>query len=131
STVHECVGSGFESSIGLTRALSRAERARVAELLEMFDLRELAERPTTAPSYGQFRRALIARALANRPRVLLLDEPWEGLDRDNAALLDAELERVAASGTQLVASSHLTHHLHHFTHELELAAGRIAAIRKL
>ena len=131
STVRECIGSGFESSIGLTRPLTAAERARVDELLELFDLRELAERRTSALSYGQFRRALIARALANGPRVLLLDEPWEGLDPTSAALLDEELERVAANGTALVCSSHLARHLHHFTDELELTAGEVAAVRAL
>lgn len=131
SSVRECIGSGFESSIGLTRPLTEQERARVEALLDLLELRELADRPTTALSYGQFRRTLIARALASSPRVLLLDEPWEGLDRHCAAELDRELERVAATGTQLVASSHLTRHRHHFTHELTLAAGEIAASRAL
>ncbi|HEX6999225.1 MAG TPA: ATP-binding cassette domain-containing protein [Gammaproteobacteria bacterium] len=129
STVRQCVASGFESSIGLVREPTAAERERVEELLALFRLDALAERPTSTLSYGQFRRALIARALANGPRVLLLDEPWEGLDPPSAALLDAELERVAAGGTQLVCASHLSRHLHHFTHELVLERGEIAAAR--
>ena len=80
STVRTCVASGFESSIGQTRALTSAEIARVDELLVELELTELADRALRTLSYGQARRALIARALVNRPRVLLLDEPWEGLD---------------------------------------------------
>ena len=63
--------------------------------------------------------------LANRPRVLLLDEPWEGLDAPMAELLNTTLERVARDGTQLVCASHLATHRSHFTHELALAEGRV------
>jgi molybdate transport system ATP-binding protein len=125
TTVRECVASGFESSIGLTRAASPAESRRVDELLEDFELTVLADRPLSSLSYGQARRALIARALANKPRLLLLDEPWEGLDAAVSALLNAELETVAARGTQLVCASHLTAHREHFTHELVLERGHI------
>jgi ABC-type molybdenum transport system ATPase subunit/photorepair protein PhrA len=76
-------------------------------------------------SYGQARRALLARLLANRPRVLLLDEPWEGLDAPMTQLTNAVLERVAADGTQLVCASHLATHRSHFTHELALDEGRV------
>jgi ABC-type molybdenum transport system ATPase subunit/photorepair protein PhrA len=57
--------------------------------------------------------------------VLLLDEPWEGLDAPMAELLNTTLERVAADGTQLVCASHLPTHRSHFTHELALDAGAI------
>jgi ABC-type molybdenum transport system ATPase subunit/photorepair protein PhrA len=126
STVRDCVASGFESSVGLTRALTDLERRRVEHLLAQFNLAALAARPLTALSYGQARRALIARALANAPRVLLLDEPWEGLDRHASALLNRALAAVIADGTQLVSASHLAAHRELFTHELALEHGRVA-----
>ncbi|MEO8466048.1 MAG: ATP-binding cassette domain-containing protein [Gammaproteobacteria bacterium] len=125
STVRACVASGFESSIGQTRALTYEESARVDELLVELGLTELAERSLRTLSYGQARRALIARALVNRPRVLLLDEPWEGLDAPMAELLNRTLSAVIAEGTQLVCTSHLTAHCEHFTHELGLESGRV------
>jgi molybdate transport system ATP-binding protein len=126
STVRACIASGFTSSIGQTRPLNLAETERVAELIEELELGALADRPLRTLSYGQARRTLIARALANRPRVLLLDEPWEGLDTPMSELLNRTLAAVIATGTQLVCASHLTTHRTVFTHELVLEAGHVA-----
>ena len=131
STVRACVASGFESSIGQTRALTAREAARVDELIGALELSALAERPLRTLSYGQARRALVARALVNRPRVLLFDEPWEGLDAPMAELLNRTLATVVAAGTQLVCTSHLAAHREHFTHELSLDAGRVVSSRAL
>jgi molybdate transport system ATP-binding protein len=131
STVRACVASGFHSSIGLAHALSAEQAARVEELLAQFGLPDLAQRMLDTLSYGQARRALIARTLANRPRVLLLDEPWEGLDRPNALGLNAQLGAAIADGTQLVCASHLNAYRDRFTHELVLDRGHIAATHAL
>ena len=125
STVRACIASGFTSSVGATRRPTPDEARRIEELLDELELEPLAERLLSTLSYGQARRALIGRLLANRPRVLLLDEPWEGLDAPMAELLSTVLERVAADGTQLVCASHLATHRSHFTHELTLAEGRV------
>jgi molybdate transport system ATP-binding protein len=130
STVRACVASGFDSSIGLTRALTALEEDRVDHLLARFELEPLAGRALSALSYGQFKRALICRSIATRPRVLLLDEPWEGLDSATAELLNDELEALAADGVQLICASHLSRYAQGFaplfTHMLELAGGRIS-----
>ena len=125
ATVRACIASGFTSSVGATREPTADEEGRIDELLEELELAPLAERLLSTLSYGQARRALLGRLLANRPRVLLLDEPWEGLDAPTAELWNAALERVAAAGTQLVCASHLPTHRSHFTHELALEEGRI------
>jgi molybdate transport system ATP-binding protein len=131
TTVRACIASGFESSIGQTRALRAEEIARVAELLAEFELNLLADRQLASLSYGQARRALIARALVNRPRLLLLDEPWEGLDASVAALFNGMLATIVAHGTHLVCASHLRTYREHFTHELVLEDGRILSAAKL
>ena len=125
STVRACIASGFTSSVGATRRPTAEESRRVEELLDELELTPLADRLLSTLSYGQARRALLGRLLANRPRVLLLDEPWEGLDAPMAELLNTTLERVAADGTQLVCASHLATHRSHFTHELAIDAGRV------
>jgi ABC-type molybdenum transport system ATPase subunit/photorepair protein PhrA len=57
--------------------------------------------------------------------VLLLDEPWEGLDARTARRLDRALTNIVAGGTQLVCASHLRANREHFTHELALDARRM------
>ncbi|HEX7082104.1 MAG TPA: ATP-binding cassette domain-containing protein [Gammaproteobacteria bacterium] len=127
ATVRDAVGSGFDSSLGLVRRLRPDERERVEVLLGRFDLTALADRLLTELSYGQFRRVLLARALVHRPRVLLLDEPWEGLDRTTAALLAERLDECAAEGTQLVCASHLAIDGARYTHALALEEGVVVA----
>ncbi len=124
-TVSQCIASGFESSIGQTRRLQPTETALVAELLEQFELAALSERNVKALSYGQFRRVLIARAVVHQPKVLLLDEPWEGLDSGNLELVTRELNQIIARGTQLICASHLHQHDEQFNRELVLEHGRI------
>jgi len=125
STARQCIASGFDSSIGQIRRLADAEARLVQELLEQFELEELAERPVKTLSYGQFRRILIARAVVHKPRVLLLDESWEGLDPANLDLVTRELDQIIALGTQLVCATHLHRKTHQFNRELEICAGRI------
>jgi branched-chain amino acid transport system ATP-binding protein len=59
-----------------------ALRTRAREVLARLGLEDLAERPVAETSYGERRRVEIAMALAQAPRVLLLDEPFAGLSMD-------------------------------------------------
>jgi len=127
TTVRDAIASGFDSSLGLVRALDADERARVDALLEELDLLRLADRLQTELSYGQFRRVLLARALVRRPRVLLLDEPWEGLDGRRIGLLAARLDDYAADGTQIVCATHVDVDADRYTHRLVLEGGAIAS----
>ena len=131
STARQCIHSGFDSSIGQTRRMTASETALVSELLEQFRLADLADRNIRTLSYGQLRRVLIARAVVHEPRVLLLDEPWEGLDPENRNLVNAELAQIIARGTQLVSASHLPDTPEPFNRLLELEDGRIVGSRML
>jgi branched-chain amino acid transport system ATP-binding protein len=78
--------------VPLARRTALAERAR--EVLAMVDLAPLADRPLAQASYGEKRRVEIAMALAQKPRLLLLDEPLAGLSREERATVQALLERI-------------------------------------
>ena len=121
----ECIASGLDSSFGLTRRLTAGETALVDTLIERFGLGDLATRRLNALSYGQLHRTMIARTLINSPRVLLLDEPWEGLDPATRSLIAAAVNEAAATGTQVVCASHIVNEGIRFDRHATLAAGRL------
>ena len=81
--------------------------ARVAELLDLVGLPSLADRHVTKLSGGEAKRVALARSLAPQPRVLLLDEPLTGLDRDLHDRLAADLATLLrATGTTALLVTH-------------------------
>ncbi|RMD49997.1 MAG: metal ABC transporter ATP-binding protein [Alphaproteobacteria bacterium] len=95
--------------VELAPGLRRGDpRARAA--LEEVGALALAERPLAALSGGQRQRVLLARALAVRPQLLVLDEPEQGLDQPATAALYALLERIRErDGVAIVMASHELH----------------------
>jgi len=87
---------------------SRIDRA-VNEILEQFRLDRLCDRQTTELSWGERQRLAIASVVVLRPAILILDEPFSGLDAANAAGLLDLLERLnRESGMTIVLSEHRT-----------------------
>src|SRR5471030_48486 len=109
-TALDLVVSGFFGSYGELRPyeVSNEQRRLAAKSLEFLDAAHLANTQTCELSSGEGRRVLIARALVNEPKTLLLDEPTTSLDMRSAHLLVRALRKVAASGTSIAL---VTHHI--------------------
>jgi branched-chain amino acid transport system ATP-binding protein len=72
----------------------RGQRERAQSLLRIFDLDRLADEDATSLPYGSQRRLEIARALATRPRLLLLDEPAAGMNPQESRDLMEDIHRI-------------------------------------
>ncbi len=86
-------------------AVSEA-RARVAELVDRVGLPGFANRPVRTLSKGLEQRCALARALLHAPRLLLLDEPFTGLDTEAAKMLSQTLRDEHARGTTVLMATH-------------------------
>jgi putative ABC transport system ATP-binding protein len=92
-----------QSEAGASRA-ERRERTR--ELLEYVELSDRAHHLPSQLSGGEMQRVAVARALANRPALLLADEPTGELDEETGERIAALLDRVHADGTAIVLVTH-------------------------
>lgn len=106
------------------RLVRRADREAVAGALAAVGLSELAGRPIGRLSGGQQRKALLARTLAQRARILLLDEPTANLDPD----AKADVERLVVSLKEELASTSLV--VSHEAGYLRDRADRIVVIEE-
>jgi molybdate transport system ATP-binding protein len=88
----QVVASGFHDTVGLFDPPNQRQRALAREWLARFGLLDFAHTPLFGLSAGAQRMVLLARALVKRPRLLLLDEPCQGLDASHRALFIRTLE---------------------------------------
>lgn len=105
-TIEELVASGRYASVGLNQPMTAADRRAAKPWLEFFGIAALAGRTLRQVSYGQLRLAILARALIQKPKLLLLDEPFTGLDPDLHAFARAALQRLTQQGTQVIMAIH-------------------------
>ncbi len=125
-TAAAVVQSGRHASIGLNEPASAADRAAARRALRAFGLGSLAARPLRELSYGQLRRVLFARAWVRDPALLLLDEPFAGVDEPTRRDLSERLEARVAGGTAVVMTTHRRSEWPRCaSHELELARGEV------
>lgn len=103
------VSQNIEFGLRIAKMSKTDRTARVNEMLEMLNLTHLAHRGVADLSGGEARRIALARALAPRPRVLLLDEPLSGLDQTTHDALMSDLSRVLK---QTVTTALLVTHDH-------------------
>ncbi|MDR0435639.1 MAG: metal ABC transporter ATP-binding protein [Propionibacteriaceae bacterium] len=106
ATVIEMVRSGRLARRGVLRLQNLADKAAVTKALQVVRMSDLANRELTELSGGQRQRAVIARALAGEPELLLLDEPLAGLDMRSQEALAAILAELKAAGLTICMVLH-------------------------
>ncbi len=117
--------SGLFDSIGLYQRPTSEQRVLGRSWLEWLGLADKAALPFRRLSYGEQRLVLLARALIKKPRLLVLDEPTEGLDKANRRALLDFLEQTAAEqlSTILYISHRQDEHRPFFRQHLEFRPG--------
>jgi iron complex transport system ATP-binding protein len=104
--VHEIVAMGRTPHQGLLGLESDADREAVREALRVTGMEPYAQRPLAALSGGERQRVILARALAQHPRLLLLDEPTAHLDLKHRLAIYALLQRLHGQGLTTLVVSH-------------------------
>ena len=118
--------SARENLRSLAAAGARISRGRIDELLEMVGLRDRANDKVQTYSLGMKQRLGIAAALLSDPRLLLLDEPSNGLDPAGIVAMRETLKRLAAGGKTVFVSSHILGEVQQLADVLGIiAAGRL------
>jgi ABC-type Mn2+/Zn2+ transport system ATPase subunit len=120
-TVHDVVMMGRYGRLGWFKRPGRADREVVARCLHELGIAELEKRAIGELSGGQQQRVFLARALAQEPHVLLLDEPFTGVDVGAREALLTLLAGLRSKGMTVLVS----------THDMETAAQRFELVALL
>jgi iron complex transport system ATP-binding protein len=128
-SAHEVVLMGRSPHLGILGLDGPADRAIVEQAMEITEVAALGERPFRTLSGGERQRVIIARALAQQPCVLLLDEPTAFLDLRHQLGVYQVLERLSReAGLAMVVASHDLNLAARFCRRMVLLSrGRIAA----
>jgi iron complex transport system ATP-binding protein len=132
-TTLEVVLSGKFASIGLYEEITEQDIEKATEFLQRFRIRHLANQLISSLSQGERRKAMIARALMSSPKLLILDEPCNGLDiYSKEELLSTIEEMLATPGgpTLLYVTHHIEEIVPSITNALLIRSGEVVASGK-
>lgn len=105
-TVKEVVLMGRYPKAPFWKKYSQTDKDKVQEAMHLMEIEDLANRQIDALSGGQQQRAFIARCLAQEAHVILLDEPFNGLDAESRTHLAHTLKMLSDNGHLIIASHH-------------------------
>ena len=127
--VMQTIASGFDARVGGSVRIPDARRSAAMRILRRLGLESACNRSLGDLSYGEARRILIGRSLVHRPSLLLMDEPFDGLDEVGRAAVVSLLERwVSPRRSLILVSNHDSDFPHFMNRHLTLKEGRIATV---
>jgi molybdate transport system ATP-binding protein len=107
-TTFDAIASGLFDTIGLFRSVNQEQADTVKAWMKLLNLEELSNRLLHSLPLGKQRFVLLARALVKNPPLLILDEPAQGLDEEQAALFKNIIEQICRhSDKTLIYVTHL------------------------
>jgi ABC-type Mn2+/Zn2+ transport system ATPase subunit len=126
-TVRALVEMGCYMRLGCWRRFGAEHRRTVDEALASMHLQSLAHRQINALSGGQQQRVFLARSLAQKARIFLLDEPFAGLDGPSQDNLARTMRTLSAEGYIIIASHHDLKNAADFFDQMLLLNGELIA----
>lgn len=126
--VWEAVATGLYGFLRFYQTIPEEAKEQAHAVLERLNIGHLADSPLGVLSQGERKKAMLARALLSKPRLMIMDEPCAGLDLYEREKLLADLDVFREDGITVV---YVTHHIEEimpmFTHVLLLDGGRVVA----
>jgi len=124
-SVRDVVMMGRYGHQGTLRRASPRDRAAVEEAIARVELEGFADRQIGRLSGGQRKRAFVARGIAQQAGILLLDEPFAGVDKRSEATIVRLLRELAAAGRTILVSTHDLHALPELADDAVLLMRRV------
>lgn len=126
STVWESIASGFYDTVGLFQHLPHTKHTQVDELVDYFGLADCKNQALHTLPLGKQRLALLARTIIKNPELLILDEPCQGLDQQQAQHFNELVDQLCSHGMTLIYVGHFESQLpNNLTHRLVLKQGEV------
>ncbi|WP_285298668.1 metal ABC transporter ATP-binding protein [Lactiplantibacillus plantarum] len=104
--VFDVVLTGTYGKLGLFREPSKADRQRCQDSLEQLELADLAQRQISQLSGGQLQRVFVARALVQEADIIILDEPFVGIDLQSETAIMTILHQWRDAGKMIIVVHH-------------------------
>ena len=125
-TVLQTIGTGFTDTLSLQKSLTEIQLKQIENILTELNILHLQNRYFLNLSFGEQRLVLFARALIKQPDLLILDEPYQGLDQDAILLCNKYLDKHLSSEQTLIFTSHYKEEIPNCVYkELYLLNGKI------
>ena len=106
ATVWQSIASGFYDTVGLFQQLPYSKGIQVDELVEYFGLTESKNELLVSLPLGKQRLVLLARTIIKNPELLILDEPCQGLDRQQTQQFNQLIDELCSNGMTLIYVGH-------------------------